>query len=321
MAPPLLLVLPRELRDEIISHLMLPGFVYTSTSKQNTENLHRGQVPAPTFVDTRIYLPSRVAPSALGVCRQLREECLQYHAAQLNSATSARPKHNPAIEPMNSRMLAERLGNENDDETERYGDSCMRVTLEVLRAQRNTTGYAQPVREEPSPRLLALLPLMNRTKKVRFVVWPGYDWWNGSRPRAMRRVHGRLKLVEDEPAKEESVKADAVTFAVTMMLKHLPAIEELQIDIISYIGEFRRGDLPDKKWENIQYWLDAPVSRAAGHNLRTVTRKLSAVWYSAHIEHFYQQRELRKEENRSWSVTRRGDMLTVSSALHPFSHC
>ncbi|EAT90629.1 hypothetical protein HBI56_158130 [Parastagonospora nodorum] len=297
-----LLALPRELRDEIISYLCLPSFVYTSSSKPNTENLHRSKVPASTFVDTRIYLPCRISPNVLGVCRQLREECLQYHRSAMNAQTDTSKDDGG---PTTSNVLAERLGQEVDECAERIGDQGLRITIEVQRAQRGPFGYAIPVREELSPRILSLLPLIERARKLRIVVWAGYDWWNGSRPRAMTRINGRMRIDENAPA-----KPDAVSFAIGKLLERLPAVEELEVIVLARVGDFSKWDLPDPAWTNIQYWLDGPILPEKRETLRVVKRQLAAVWGFDELEAIYEQQETRVGESGTWHVKRHGDVKT-----------
>jgi hypothetical protein len=308
-----LMGLPRELRDEILAYLVLPGYVYTSSDKPNTANLHRSKVQANTFVDTRIYLPCRLSPNVLGVSRQLRDECLQCHNYIL-ALSSSSPVSTAALDSekqpqrSNSNILAERLGNELDEEAERLGDHGVRITLEAQRAQRGPFGYAIPVRDELSPRFLALLPLMKRARKLRLVIWAGYEWWNGSRPRAMKMVNGRPRIDPDA----QPDKPDAVSFAVGKVLEQLPAVEELEIDIIAHVGEFSRWDLPVLAWENVQYWLDGPIAREGGQSLKKVNRKLAGVWDPKLTEAFYEQQETRVDASEKWHIKRHGDVRTVS---------
>jgi hypothetical protein len=302
-----LMQLPRELRDEIIGHLALPGFVYTSSEKPDTANLHRTKAQANTFVDTRIYIPCRISPNVLGVCRQLREECLQYHNYILVSEQYASTIGRGSEDKPISNILAERLGQEVEEEAERLDDHHLRITMEAQRAQRGHFGYSEPVREELSPRFLALLPLMEKTRKLRLVVWAGYDWWNGSRPKALVKVNGRMKIDETAP-----VKPDAVSFAIGKILERLPHVEELEVDILAHVGELSRWDLPDLAWENLQSWLDGPIVRDAGQNLTKVMRRLGGVWNPKLVEHIYKQQETRVGGTETWHIKRNGDMRTVS---------
>jgi hypothetical protein len=301
-----LLALPRELRDEIIGYLALPGYVYTSSDKPNTENLHRSKIAAKTFVDTRIYLPCRIPPNVLAVCRQLREECLQYHRHALNHIPSPTNPDEDAEKLPVSNVLAARVGTENDEEAERIGDHCLRITIEAQRPQRNTFGYAIPTRESLSPRFLSLLTQMHGSRKLRLVIWPGYDWWSGFRPRSMTRVNGKLKMDPDAPT-----KPDAVSYAIGKVLEQLPAIEELDIDVLSHVGDMSRWYLLDTTWGNIQYWLDSPVLNPTRNNgnLQKVRRRLASVWDSKVVEASYVQEETRMDGG-VWRVNRHGDMRT-----------
>lgn len=303
MSSSTLLTLPRELRDEILTHLISPSYVYTSSSKPNTENLHRGKLDAPTYVDTRISLPCRPASNILGVCRQLREEGLQHYAHHLNTLSALPALSKLKEEERNdaksqSYVLAERLGTEIDEEAERINDQCLRITLEIQRNIRGKHGYYLPERKEVSPRFLALLPMVQSVKKLRLVVWPGFDWWNGMRPRT-------------EP--------DSIAFAIQKVLEHLRPVQDLEIDILCHVGDMSRWDLPDQKWEHVQYWLDLPIPRINMQttSLKKVTRRMQGVWNSTLAETFYLQEEQRLDEfdeegQRKWRVKRHGDMRTVS---------
>jgi hypothetical protein len=302
-----LLGLPREIRDQIIGYSALPAFVYTSSDKPSTANLHRGKVQADTFIDTRVYLPYRLSPNVLGVCRQLRSECLQYHTYALASFSSAsKSDQDPETVPR-SNILAERVGQEVDEEAERLADrNQIRITLEAQRMLRGPHGYAIPVRNELSPRFLALLPLMERARKLRLVVWAGFDWWNGSRPRPFVKLNGRMRMDETAPP-----GPDAVSFAVQKILERLPAVEELELDVLTHVGDLSRWDLPDPAWANIQYWLDGPVTPASGQALTVIRRRLCGVWNSRLVDAIYEQQETRIEGS-TWHIKRHGDMYTVS---------
>jgi hypothetical protein len=307
-----LMNLPRELRDEIMAYLT-SDIVYTSTERPDTANLYRTSEHAKTYVDTRIYLPCAISSGILGVCRQLRDECLDHHTHLLNLlpvSSALAPSQDTAVRSR-SHVLAARRGNEDDEEAERIGDCGMRITIEAQRAVRGQQGYYIPRREELSPRFLALLPFMQRAKKLRLVVWPGYDWWNGSKPRAVRRLNGRLRLIEED-TDTQPVKPDAVSFAIGKILERLPAVEELTVDLLMNAGDVVRWDLPDRVWDNMQYWLDGAVAHEGTSALRKVVRRLAAVWEPTKIEVFYTQQETRIDDGKAWHVQRKGDMRTVS---------
>ena len=305
---PLLLGIPRELREEILQHLALPAFVYTSSATTHTRNLHQARTPEKTYVDTRIYLSSHFPASALGICKQLRHECLEYQAHLLDFSTSTTPL--VAEEEPASRILAARLGTEEDEEAERAGDnSNLRITIEVQRQQRVTTGYHVPLREELSPRFMALLPLMGNARKLRLVLWAGYDWWNGGIVQPLRRIE---KPEARNLATSISARPDAATIAISMILEHLGAVEELEVDVLLHASDGGRWDLPDNKWEKIQPWLDGPVTMTGGQALKRVVRRLAGVYRPSEPEPFYTQIEVRQGDGKLWRVKRRGDMRTAS---------
>jgi hypothetical protein len=312
-----LLELPRELRDEIFSHLALPETVYTSGDKPNTTSVTNPQAQAKTFIDTRIYLPCGVRPNVLAVCRQLREECLQHHNRTLTSLPSTLPTAQDQETDLHAILSSnpdpfsnDRKEDEIEEEFERLGDHSLRFTLLVQKPQRGRFGYAVPAREELSPRFMKLLPLMDRAKKLRLVIWPGFDWWNGSRPRSFIKVNGRMKIDEEAPP-----QPDAVSVAIGKVLERLPAVEELEVDVVAHVSEFSKWDLPDLAWTNIQYWLDGPIVRGAGKKLNKVNRRLAGVWGAKLVEAFYEQQETRLDEGNTWHVKRHGEKETASQGF------
>lgn len=207
-----------------------------------------------------------------------------------------------------SNILAERLGDEMSETAERTcDDGTLRITIEVQRQQRGNMGYFVPIRDELSPRFLALLPLMNTTRKLRLVIWPGFDWWNGSIAQKTRRTDNP-KIHTSLPPSPPVI--DAASFAIERILEYLPAVEELTLDVLIHVSDAGRWDLPDNKWEQVQPWLDGSISTKGGKALKKVVRKLSWVWNSAKPEAFYTQVETRQDSGMSWKVERWGDMRT-----------
>ncbi|CAO2652540.1 Nn.00g008230.m01.CDS01 [Neocucurbitaria sp. VM-36] len=308
LAPSLLLTLPRELREEIFGYLILPEYVYTSSSTQDTHNLHQGRVSEKSFVDTRVYLPSRLPANILATCRQLRLECLEHHAHLLNSA-SPTVGSDAKEKPMSS-ILAERLGTEDSEEAERAcDDAMMRITIEVQRPQRGPMGYSIPIRDELSPRFMALLPLMNRARKAKIVIWPGYDWWSGGLPQAIRRID---KPETNSLPTSDTKRPNAASIAIGKILEHLPVVEELYVDVLMHSSEGGRWDLPDNKWEKVQPWLDSPVTDEGGQSLRKVVRRLAGIWKTSDAEAFYTQIETHQDSENPWKIERKGDMRTAT---------
>ncbi|RMZ73064.1 hypothetical protein GMOD_00009574 [Pyrenophora seminiperda CCB06] len=300
-APSPFLALPRELRDNILGYLTLPHYVYTSTSIKHTRHLYQSRRSSGnTYVDTRIYLPSHPPGNILGTCQQLRQESLEHHVRLLTAQSSqATPVYDE--QPM-SNVLADRLGAEFAEEAERAcDDATLRITLEVQRSLRGVHGYYVPVREELSPRFLALLPLMDKTKRLKLAIWPGFEWWNG-----------------DVVKPEEASKPNSASIAISKILHHLPCVKELEVNVLMQAYDGADWDLPSRKWENIQPWLDAPIAPNMEGTLEKITRKLICAWKPVSLEPFYVQYEIRQSPN-TWKVDRKGDMgtPTVLSFIDP----
>ncbi|KAF2124849.1 hypothetical protein P153DRAFT_400921 [Dothidotthia symphoricarpi CBS 119687] len=322
-----LTAIPRELRDEILGYLAQPNFIFTSSASTDTTTLYRSRKTQKAFIDTRIYLPALPPANLLAASRQLREECLEHHAHLLNTHLPTTSLGAPSVERPKSNTLAERLGTEFDEAAERACDTpnVLRVTLDVQRQQRGSTGYYVPSRDELSPQFLVLLPFMSRAKRLRLVVWPGYDWWNGPSQKSYRlerRKEASSKRVTTDQFEEHqqqsqreqndtaglpSSKPDAVSVAIAKVLDCLPVVEELSIDVLMDGRSFGTWDLPDVKWEKIQSWLDSPVAIGGQRKLKKVTRKFSGVWITHNPEPFYEQVETL---DKTWHVKRKGDMRT-----------
>ncbi|KAH9872390.1 hypothetical protein IAQ61_005225 [Plenodomus lingam] len=299
-----LLHLPRELRDRILDFLSLPEHVYTSTATPGpaTNHFRDSKQAEKTYVDTRIYLPSCPPTAMLATCTQLRQECLEHHAHRLNSSVLPRPANSK--EKPTSAILAERLGTEFMEETERACDNgLLRITVEVDRKMRGPMGYTIPAREQLSPRFLALVPLMQRARKLQIDVWPGYEWWNGG-PQPWTDKYGNLRANVAQVSKPNSV-----TVAIGRILENFPCIQHLDINVLMQASEARGWDLPDRKWENLQPWLDTPIT-VRGQTLEKSTRNLTISVESSQPESFYTQLETRHPSRSLWVVERKGDMLT-----------
>lgn len=337
------LAMPRELRDEILHYLTLPGTVYTSSAKADTFSLHQvgSRKTEETYVDTRIYLPSRPPDNLLATCKQLRQECLEQHTHLLNSSIAVE-REESNTEVANSTKLAETLGTEFDEAAERAVDDdvTLRLTLEVQRGQRGPFGgFAMPTRRDLSPRFQALLPFMRTLRRLKLIIWPGFDWWNGppqvsplvqwrQRKALLKRINAFQVGHTEQPSEAETAgsdvvaepKLDAVVVAVGKVLDQLPAIEELDLSIFIATGDLFRWDLPDVKWENIQPWLDGPITKSGGLQLRKVSRTLTSVWQmpeviSASHQPFYVQKETCSDNSTNrWHVERQGGLRAVSDA-------
>ena len=336
-----LLSIPRELREEILHHLTLPPTVYASSAKVVTKPPPQtgSRKSEETFVDTRIYLPLRPPANLLSTCRQVRQECLELHTHLLNSAAAHKSKKSTPEEASITKA-AEMSGRELDEAAERTGDDgvTLRLTLEVQRPHRNAFGFSVPAREDLSPRFLALLPLIKNARKLKMIVWPGFDWWNGPPPvsplelwrqrKALLKSNSADQVGEHQQqheatsanASNTAPKLDAVTVAVGRILAQLPAVEELDLSVFIATGDLLRWDLPDVKWEKIQPWLDAPISKTVGKHLRKVTTSLTSVWQWPESElagqqPFYVQKETRGGvASNKWRVERQAGWRAVSGS-------
>ncbi|KAJ4373276.1 hypothetical protein N0V83_003570 [Neocucurbitaria cava] len=210
---------------------------------------------------------------------------------------------------MSSITLSARLGTEDSEEAERASDDgSLRITIEVQRAQRGLMGYSIPIRDELSPRFLGLLPLMDKARKVRLVIWPGFDWWAGGLPQPLRGVD---KPETPSLSKSGTTRPNTASVAIGKVLERLPAIQELNVDVLMSAADGSRWDLPDNKWEKVQPWLNEPISIHGGRALKKVVRRLAAVWKpSQAAEAFYTQIETDQGSGKPWKVERKGDMRT-----------
>ncbi|KAJ4346173.1 hypothetical protein N0V95_005637 [Ascochyta clinopodiicola] len=268
-------------------------------------------------------------------------ECLEHHFHLLNSPRAVEVEE-ASTEVDDSTTISKRPDTELDEPAERAVDDGVtpRLTLEIQRRQRDPFSFSIPAREDFSPRLLALLPLMRTLRKLRLVIWPGFDWWDGP-PKASpleqwRQRKALLKRIstsqdvctawpsEAEPVNtggSDAIKLDAVSVAVGKVLDQLPAVEELDLVIFIATGDLFRWDLPDIKWEKIQPWLDGPITRSGGLRLRKVSRTLASVWQKPESDAvgqqpFYVQKETRSDIlNNKWHVKRQGGLR--ASALEP----
>ncbi|KAJ4376705.1 hypothetical protein N0V86_006822 [Didymella sp. IMI 355093] len=334
-----LLAIPRELREGILYYLILPPTVYTSSAKPDTKSPRQpgSRKSEETFVDTRIYLPARPPINLMSTCRQMRQECLELNTHLLNSAVANKIE---TPEDVKITKAAEMGGAELDEAAERTGDDgvTLRLTLEVQRPRPNAFGFSVPTREDLSPRFLALLPFMKDVRKLKMIVWPGFDWWNGppqvsplelwrQRKALLKRTSADQVGHAQQPSESESTKTsdtepkpDAVTIAVGKILDQLPAVEELDLSVFIATGDLFRWDLPDVKWEKIQPWLDAPVSKTVGKHLCRVSTSLTSVWQWPESEiagqqPFYVQKETRSDVvSNTWHVERQAGWRAVSGA-------
>jgi hypothetical protein len=287
--------LPRELRDDIYSHLVLPEHVYFSNSKHiSTFKATKDD----TYIDTRIYLPIRPPCNMLGTCRQLREEMLDFAAHLIESSRTA--QNTQVYQHIQRRAEDSNMDESNEDleqSEERARDGgCLRLTLvytayilelrhvlmrsclqEIMRYIRGNAWAYIPDRITPSPLFFSMLPLLNRLRRIKFTVWASWLWWKADEPprthvskfksgtRFKRTSSDETDELRDQPASRDVVdgsaqyvppKPDPLSVAMGAVLEKLPNIEEIDVDVLMLPSEWASWDLPDNKWEGVQGWLD-----------------------------------------------------------------
>lgn len=292
-----LLTLPRELRDEIYGYLLLPDHVYACSPKPKNSIILKNPV-GETYIDARIWVPARLPSTVLSTCNQLREETLDY----LVGLIERRALHPPASENVPfEESFEDRVATSADMGNEIYaerarGDGSVLIALEIMRPVRGNMGEYIPTRDRPSPTFMTLLPLLSRLRKVKFVVWCGSDWWYGPSERRVKertqfQPKARFQRMSwdqtDEPknqdAEEKEIvrpepdKPDPLAVAIGALIKHLPLVEEVTVDVLMRAWEYTNLSLPDTKWEHVQGFLDSPVFPPDGRRLKKVYRKLIAI--------------------------------------------
>ena len=267
-----LLRLPLEIRDEIYSHLVFPEHVFASLPKhsnaQSLQSVSRSSKIAQAHVDARIYVPARPCTNVLRVCSQLREEYLDFYTREINSLQH---KSVDTFAPEDSTTKVETAEADStslDDFIERARDEgCVRITLEIQRMIRGNMGGYMPARDTPSPRFLAMTSTFGRLKKIKFLAWSAWTWWTGPPKRSTTNC-------ATSATAEVPFKPDDLTLAIEKLLKHLPLVEEMDIDLLLHEYCYWNWDLPDDRWEGIQYWLDSSIMPPEHQKLRRVYRRL-----------------------------------------------
>ncbi|KAF2797138.1 hypothetical protein K505DRAFT_347440 [Melanomma pulvis-pyrius CBS 109.77] len=291
----LLLMLPRELRDEIYLLLALNQHVFTSSPKPRDRSLRRRHAVSEAHIDTRIYVPVLAPTNLLGACRQLREECLDIISRIVNSPSHTSSNYPQLAGEVESNGLATRENSQLEEISERAkDDGSVRITLELALPIRTNMGAYIPKRDSPSPCFMALLPLLSRARKIKFVVWGAYDWWKGPQQRYVRVERSERSLVKRTSSDQTdevlsarknassvipvpaSSKPNPLSIAIDAIMKHLPLVEEVKVDVLMHAGDYWNWDLPDNRWEGIQGWLDGTIYSHEGKKLKKVYRRLIA---------------------------------------------
>ncbi|KAF1998422.1 hypothetical protein P154DRAFT_621779 [Amniculicola lignicola CBS 123094] len=266
-----LLTLPRELRDEISELLLLPAHVYTSAPAP-AHTLHRRMGTDATYLDTRIFLPVRAAPNMLATCRQLRDECLDLVSRRTGPRSGLiRQDLQKRKEEEDTSMYPHHSGDSSrDDEHVWLLYACSRGAF--------------------SPHFLALRPLWGRVRKLRVLVWAGFDFWKG--PVLLRRmweeydklsgakpVRSKVKRTTSDQTDElvhspifatttggkekkyaPPLPPNPLSVVIEKLLGYMPMVEELEVDVLIHTHLYWNWDLPDDEghvqWEGLRPWLD-----------------------------------------------------------------
>jgi hypothetical protein len=285
MAAPTLLTLPRELRDEIYRHFLLPpGFCKCEPSR----NRYALRTTLATYIDKTIFLPARLPPNLLQVCRQMRTEALQTLMDIANS---------PPLRTRLRSALSESSNSTADEYSTRARetDPWPQVAMDVQVAVRVSYGSFIPERTELSPTLLVHLPILQHVRQLQFAIWPGWLWWNGPKEKratsilpniSSMRAH-RSALSPDQmyerttPALVQTGEPDALGVAVETVLARLPCVQDVEIDVFMHLADYWNWDLPDRRWVRAKGWLDAPVEKGAGRRWKRVKRQLMVLNFSS----------------------------------------
>ncbi|KAF2266416.1 hypothetical protein CC78DRAFT_566809 [Lojkania enalia] len=319
---PHLLTLPREIRDDIFSYLVLPPIVYSSAPDPNPYSFyrHNHNVNSDAYLDTRVFVPARAPSSILATSHQLRDEMLDMTARLINAMYIATNKSRIELEKgilLNLEKIAERS---NDD-------GSFRITLEMQRPIRGSMGAYVPIRDTPSPRLVSMAPLLGRLRKIKFVVWGSWEWWNPVSPeiivQRLKKAKLRAKakkiqaasaqgadasaqsLQDDDGAPALESRVDPLFVAIGLLMKHFPLVEDISVDVLIHMSDLRTWDLPDVSYEGIRPWLDGPIYPPDGRRLKKAYRRLMVYesFGSSRLSVFYHKLE-KWEENKGQSKNR-----------------
>ncbi|KAH7128378.1 hypothetical protein B0J11DRAFT_578596 [Dendryphion nanum] len=320
---PSLLTIPRELREDIISHLVLPEHVFTSTSSPNAQSLHQTSETPDTYIDTRIYIPVRFPSNVLSVCRQLRLETIHYVCRLANAPALSSIANETPVEETQSNILAARTNQSDEDVAERHRDNgSVRITMEIKRPIRSRNmGYYTPVRDTISPRFVALEFIFRHLKRIKFVVWGGMAWWEGppkNRGELPRERNKSTRISRDQtdgatstheaeqflaPAPESNATLDPLSVSMNALLNYMPGVEEVEIDIIIHAREYLNWNLPENRQQGILGWFDAPLFTSTNKKFGKVDRRLMICMTQECAITFHRKLEERKPRKDAVGTT------------------
>ena len=320
--------LPLELREDIYAHLLLPEHVYSCEKKKHNDS------NSEAYLDSRIYLPTRLPSNILQTCRQLKEECTNFVLRHLNSPFS---EADPGPEPWANNVWDGTIKRQEEIETklmENFHDENMvRITLEVEQVEMKPWGSKKVNRIGPSPQFMATLPFLSRIRRIKFIVWAGYDWWSGrSEPthqkveRLQRAQFKRTSSDQDDellaPSQwkqiplssrscDDNVSHGPLSKALATLLDYLPLVSDIHVDVLMSVPDYLNWDLPEQKWNCVEKWLHGPLAcstKAERERIATVQRRLITVGLvgppKVFSKVFFRQREERSRDGNMFNVKR-----------------
>jgi hypothetical protein len=277
---PTLLALPRELRNEIYTHLFLPSHTYSTSPRPSSYAIKRLTPTQPTYIEDEIFLPTRPPLNLLHTCAQTRHEVLEQTALAFNNPPARRQPSGtatpppPSSSPNPSAAPATTTSDTSTSTSTNVNDATAPVTL-TLKHQipvRGPFGPYTPARTALSPRFHALLPLLTLPKRLRFTIWAGWTWWDGppltrtSPPLSSgaRRVARRVSCdetdcVEVTPRTVRERERDTLGVVLGKVLGCLSGVEEVEVEVRILVWDYCNWDLPVRRWERVEGWLGGSV--------------------------------------------------------------
>ena len=289
-----LLRLPTELKEEIFSYLLLPRTTYRTSPTTDPKKpmkpspeptspaekrgnagvpdwLFMGpqqhapytadDIPGDFHIDTCIWLPCRLPKVVFWVCKQLREDCLAYYVHHLNFS-----RHPTIRDPVPltladyvSSLEKDRMFDEYVEQYQDDGEGYVRVTLEFFRQWRSAHDFFMIDRQNISPQFMALTPVFNRLRKIKFIVWFGYA-------KSINRQWSSDMVLSSHPGK-----------TIGALLEHLPLLEEVKIDLFLREVNYWNWKRPNAWWSEVKDWFERPMPLVPGGRLKRIARKVIEV--------------------------------------------
>lgn len=271
---PTLLTLPRELRNEIYTHLFLPSHTYSTSPRPSSYAIKRLTPTQPTYIEDEIFLPTRPPLNLLYTCAQTRHEVLEQTALAFNNPPARYQRHGTTTPPPPSSSAAPATTTSDASTSTNVNDATAPVTI-TLQHQipvRGPFGPYTPTRTALSPRFHTLLPLLTLSKRLRFTIWAGWAWWDGppltrtsplpssGARRVARRVScNETDCVEVTPRTVRSRERDTLGVVLGKVLGCLSGVEEVEVEVRMLVWDYWNWDLPVRRWERVEGWLGGSV--------------------------------------------------------------